>query len=107
MKQRDGECIFMGNSTTTGVLGKGKIFLKLTSAITLALMDVLYVPSLRRNLISGSLLNKIGLNIVQEVDKVKITRNGDFVGKGYMLDGLFLLNTIPTVSNKIASSSAY
>ncbi|KAL0458633.1 UNVERIFIED_CONTAM: hypothetical protein Slati_0490500 [Sesamum latifolium] len=38
----DGECIFMGNSTTAGVLGKGKIFLKLTSGKTLALNDVLY-----------------------------------------------------------------
>ncbi|KAL0328353.1 UNVERIFIED_CONTAM: Retrovirus-related Pol polyprotein from transposon TNT 1-94 [Sesamum calycinum] len=28
---RDGECVFMGNSTTAGVLGKGKIFLKLNS----------------------------------------------------------------------------
>ncbi|KAL0291506.1 UNVERIFIED_CONTAM: hypothetical protein Scaly_2634600 [Sesamum calycinum] len=45
---RDGECVFMGNSTTAGVLGKGKIFLKLTSDKTLALIDVLYVPSLRR-----------------------------------------------------------
>ncbi|KAL2245992.1 UNVERIFIED_CONTAM: hypothetical protein Sindi_2867400 [Sesamum indicum] len=35
----DGECVFMGNSTTAGVLGKGKIFLKLTSGKTLALND--------------------------------------------------------------------
>ncbi|KAL0382992.1 UNVERIFIED_CONTAM: hypothetical protein Scaly_0586500 [Sesamum calycinum] len=55
----DGECAFMGNSATAGVMGKGKILLKLTSGRTLALLDVLYVPSLRRNLISGSLLNKI------------------------------------------------
>lgn len=27
----EGECVFMGNSTTAGVLGKGKIFLNLTS----------------------------------------------------------------------------
>ncbi|KAL0332841.1 UNVERIFIED_CONTAM: Retrovirus-related Pol polyprotein from transposon TNT 1-94 [Sesamum calycinum] len=66
---RDGECVFMGNSTTAGVLGKGKIFLKLTSGKTLALIDILYVPSLRRNLISGSLLNKAGLKIVLEADK--------------------------------------
>ncbi|KAL0337712.1 UNVERIFIED_CONTAM: hypothetical protein Scaly_2046300 [Sesamum calycinum] len=51
----DGECVFMGNSTTAEVLGKGKILLKLTSGKTLALIDALYVPSLRRNLISSSL----------------------------------------------------
>ncbi|KAL0413818.1 UNVERIFIED_CONTAM: Retrovirus-related Pol polyprotein from transposon TNT 1-94 [Sesamum radiatum] len=103
----DGECVFMGNSTTAGVLGKGKIFLKLTSGKTLALNDVLYVPSLRRNLVSGSLLNKAGLKIVLEADKVIITKNGDFVGKGYMLDGLFVLNTISASSNKAVSDSAY
>ncbi|KAL0286153.1 UNVERIFIED_CONTAM: hypothetical protein Sangu_2747500 [Sesamum angustifolium] len=26
---RDGECVFMGNSTTAGVLGKGRSFLNL------------------------------------------------------------------------------
>ncbi|KAK4381705.1 hypothetical protein Sango_2941800 [Sesamum angolense] len=74
----DGECVFMGNSATAGVMGKGKVLLKLTSGKILALLDVLYVPSLRRNLISGSLLNKVGLKIVLESDKVIITRNGDF-----------------------------
>ncbi|KAK4388087.1 hypothetical protein Sango_2415300 [Sesamum angolense] len=86
----DGECVFMGNSATAGVMGKGKVLLKLTSGKILALLDVLYVPSLRRNLISGSLLNKVGLKIVLESDKVIITRNGDFIGKGYcLMDYLF------------------
>ncbi|KAL0303823.1 UNVERIFIED_CONTAM: Retrovirus-related Pol polyprotein from transposon TNT 1-94, partial [Sesamum radiatum] len=103
----DGECVYMGNSATAGVLGKGKVLLKLTSGKTLALQDVLYVPSLRRNLISGSLLNKVGLKIVLEADKVIITKNGDFIGKGYLADGLFVLNTMPFVSNKSISNSAY
>ncbi|KAL0461375.1 UNVERIFIED_CONTAM: Retrovirus-related Pol polyprotein from transposon RE2 [Sesamum latifolium] len=77
----NGECVFMGNSATVGVLEKGKVLLKLTSEKTLDLQDVLYVPSLRRNLISGSLLNKVGLKIVLEADKVIITRNGGFRGK--------------------------
>ncbi|KAK4400300.1 Retrovirus-related Pol polyprotein from transposon RE1 [Sesamum angolense] len=72
----------MGNSATAEVMEKGKVLLKLTSGKTLALLDVLYVPSLRRNLISGSLLNKVGLKIVLEADKVIITRNDDFIGKG-------------------------
>ncbi|KAL0302949.1 UNVERIFIED_CONTAM: hypothetical protein Sradi_6163000 [Sesamum radiatum] len=32
----DGECVYMGNSATAGVLGKGKVLLKLTSGKTLA-----------------------------------------------------------------------
>ncbi|KAL0560635.1 hypothetical protein IC582_001044 [Cucumis melo] len=95
----------MGNSATAGVIRKGKVILKLTSDKTLSLSNVLYVPSLRRNLVSGSLLNRIGLKIVLEGDKVVLTKNGDFVGKGYLSNGLFVLNTISMNAN--ASSSAY
>ena len=95
----DGECVYVGNTKTVGVLGKGKVFLKLTFRKTLALNNVLYVPSLRRNLVSSGLLNKAGLKIVFEADKVIITKNGDFVGKGYLADGLFVLNTIFAAPN--------
>ncbi|KAA0026033.1 ty1-copia retrotransposon protein [Cucumis melo var. makuwa] len=101
----DGECVFMGNSATAGVIGKGKVILKLTSGKTLSLSNVLYVPSLRRNLVFGSLLNRARLKIVLEGDKVVLTKNGDFVGKGYLSNGLFVLNTISMNAN--ASSSAY
>ncbi|KAA0038001.1 ty1-copia retrotransposon protein [Cucumis melo var. makuwa] len=75
----NGECVFMGNSATAGVIGKWKV--------------------------SGSLLNQAGLKIVLEGDKVFLTKNGDFVGKGYLFNGLFVLNTISINAN--ASSSAY
>ena len=42
-----GECVYMGNASSAAIVGKGKIFLKLTSGKTLALINVLYVPSLR------------------------------------------------------------
>ncbi|GJW69483.1 hypothetical protein Tco_0123907 [Tanacetum coccineum] len=89
---KDSECIFMGNSHTAGVLGKGKLLLKFTLGKTLALNNVLYVPSLRRNIVSGSLLLRAGLNFFLEGDKIVITRNNDFVGKGYVVDGLFVLS---------------
>ncbi|KAK4402405.1 Retrovirus-related Pol polyprotein from transposon TNT 1-94 [Sesamum angolense] len=107
---RDGECVFMGNSTTAGVLGKGKIFLKLTSGKTLALIDVLYVPSLRRNLISSSLLNKAGLKIVLEANKVIITKNGNFVGRfnkfPAVLEGFCDANWV-TDNDEVSSTSGY
>ncbi|KAL0555831.1 hypothetical protein IC582_004332 [Cucumis melo] len=101
----DGECVFMGNSAIAGVIGKRKVILKLTSGKTLSLSNVLYVPSLRRNLVSGSLLNQAGLKIILESDKVVLTKNGDFIGKRYLSNGLFMLNTISMNAN--ASSSAY
>ncbi|KAA0049696.1 ty1-copia retrotransposon protein [Cucumis melo var. makuwa] len=97
----DGECVFMGNSTTAGVIGKGKVILKLTSGKTLSLSNVLYVLSLCRN----GVLKRVGLKIVLEGDKVVLTKNGDFVDKGYLSNGLFVLNTI--FMNANASSSAY
>ncbi|KAL9225479.1 hypothetical protein vseg_001396 [Gypsophila vaccaria] len=102
----DGECVYMGNSSSAVIKGKGKIFLKLTSGKTLALNNILYVPSLRRNLVSGALLNKVGLKLISEANKVVMSRNGEFVGKGYLCGGLFVLNS-DSVSNNIASTSAY
>ncbi|GKA62780.1 retrovirus-related pol polyprotein from transposon TNT 1-94 [Tanacetum coccineum] len=101
----DGEQVYMGNDGTARVIGKGKVFLKFTSGKTLALNNVLYVPSLRRNMVSGSLLVRAGLKVTLEGDKVIITRNNDFVGKGYVTGGLFVLNTESSTNE--SSASAY
>ena len=82
----------MGNSTTTRVMGKGKILLKFTSGKLLSLSNVLYVPSLYRNLISNILVNKAGLKTIVRDDKVVISHNRVFVGKGYLNESLFVLN---------------
>ncbi|KAA3455615.1 ty1-copia retrotransposon protein [Gossypium australe] len=81
------EQVYMGNFSSSEVLGKKKILLKLTSGKTLALNNVLYIPTLRRNLISGGLLNKADINLVFEFDKLVLSRNGDYVGEGYQSGG--------------------
>ncbi|GAA0174399.1 hypothetical protein LIER_27796 [Lithospermum erythrorhizon] len=53
-----------------------------TSGKTLALSNVLYVPTLCRNLVSSALLNKAGLKLVFEANKVVLSHSGEFVGKG-------------------------
>lgn len=75
----EGECVYMGNQSITGVYDKGYIYLKLASGKTLALNNVLFVPMLRRNLISDALINKVGLKIVLEADKVVLTKNGELI----------------------------
>jgi len=90
----------MGNSSTARMLGKGKILLKLTFGKILALNDLFYVPFLCRNLVSGSLLKKAGLKLVFEGDKVILAKNGDFMGKGYLSDGLFVLNSVLIIANE-------
>ncbi|XP_015160424.1 uncharacterized protein [Solanum tuberosum] len=54
------EVVYLGDSSTTQVLGKGKVLFKLTFEKTLALTEVLHVPSIRTNLVSVGLLGKVG-----------------------------------------------
>jgi len=72
----DAEQLFMGNSSTSKVEGKGKVVLKLTSGKELTLNDVLHVPEIRKNLISGSLLSKHGFKLIFEADKFVLSKNG-------------------------------
>ena len=83
--------MFMGNSATSEIQGVGKIVLKMTSGRELTLNDVLYVPEIRKNLVSGWLLNKHGFRLVFESDKFVLTKNGVYVGKGYINRGMFKL----------------
>uniref|UniRef100_A0A2N9GAW9 Integrase catalytic domain-containing protein n=1 Tax=Fagus sylvatica TaxID=28930 RepID=A0A2N9GAW9_FAGSY len=77
-----GEQLFMGNSSTSKVEGKGKVVLKMSSGKELTLNDVLHVPDIRKNLVSGSLLSKNGFQLVFESDKFLLTKSGMLVGKG-------------------------
>ena len=64
-----GEKLFMVNSAMSKIQGQGKVILKMTSRKNLTLNNVLYVPEIHENLISGSLLNKHGFRMVFEIDK--------------------------------------
>ena len=75
----------MGNSVVSKVEGKGKVILKWTSRKELTLNDVLYIPDIRKNLISRSILSKKGFRIIFESDKFVLTKDGMYVGKGYLI----------------------
>ncbi|XP_075112920.1 uncharacterized protein LOC142182617 [Nicotiana tabacum] len=106
ISQDDRKEVYLRDSSTTKVLGKGKVLLKLTSGKTLALVDVLHVPTMRANLISVSLLGKARVKVSFESDKIIMTKNNVFVGKGYCNQGLFVFN-ISDVINENVSASAY
>ena len=61
-----GEKVFMGNSAISEIKGLGKVALKMTSGNELTLTNVLYAPEIRKNLVSGSLLNSHGFWMVFE-----------------------------------------
>ncbi|KAF3661256.1 hypothetical protein FXO38_11794 [Capsicum annuum] len=63
----DSKIVYMGNSSSTQVVGKGTVELKFTSGKIVTLMDVLHVPDIRKNLVSGYVANGMfKLNIENE-----------------------------------------
>ena len=106
-----GEQLFMGNSSIARVAGNGKIILKMTSGKELTLNNVLHVPEIQKNLIAGSLMRKNRFKLVFESDKLVITKAGMYVGRGYMTDCMFKLNTMTIVPknsmNEKGESSVY
>ena len=81
---REGEeFIFLGDSRSMLVLGKGKVLLKLTFRKTLSLSNVLHVPEIRYNLIYVFVLGKARVKVSFEGEKIVITKNGVFDRKGY------------------------
>ncbi|XP_021717550.1 uncharacterized protein LOC110685346 [Chenopodium quinoa] len=91
-KVGDGEELFMGNNSTIMVQGRGQVELMFSSGNSIILRDVLYAPSISRNLVSGPTLNRLGFRLVFEADRCIITKGSTFVGHCYLSHGLFKLS---------------
>ena len=105
-QQSHGVTVTMGNASAAQVLGIGNVDLKFASGRILSLTRVHHVPSIRRNIISGSCLVKNGFELSLKCNKVVITHTGTFFGKGYLSDGLFLINVEPVLGGFINDSVA-
>ena len=99
--------MFMGDSRSTPMIGKWKVLFKLTSRKVFALSDILHVLDIRWNLVSVSLLGKTRVRILFDSNKIVLTKNDAFVGKGYCNQGLFMLNFYDIINNNASSSSTY
>ena len=97
----DKKVVCLSDSHTAQVLGKGKVMLKLTSGKTLALNDVLHVPNIRANSVSVALLGKVGVKVSFESDKIVMTKNNIFVGKGFCNQGLFVLSISEVINGML------
>ena len=100
----------MANGVQAEVEAIGELPLELNDSFVLKLTDVLYVPSLRRNLISVSRLDDDRFDCHFSNGQCKIMFNHKCVGLAFRQDELYLLslyeyaNTVST-KNKNASSS--
>ena len=84
--------VLMANDLHASVHGVGTVDLKFTSGKIVQLKNVQYVPAVKKNLVSVSLLCKEGFKLVFESNKVVVSRYGLFVRKGYDCGGLFRLS---------------
>nr|GEY18310.1 RNA-directed DNA polymerase homolog [Tanacetum cinerariifolium] len=88
----DGHEVMMGDNHTSKVIGSGNVEIQFTSGDKLTLMNVLHVPNIRKNLVSGFKLYKSEVKAVIESDKVILSKANVFVGKAYACEGMFKLN---------------
>nr|GEU68392.1 hypothetical protein [Tanacetum cinerariifolium] len=105
----DGSVLYMGDEHCAPVHGKERVALDFSSEKTVTLFNVLYVPKLRKNLVSGPVLNKCGYKQVYESDKYILSKCDVFVGFGYYNNGMFMLNLnkVPDDSDSVYMSSSY
>lgn len=83
----DGCIIYMRNSSTALVNGKGTIELDFNLVKMLTFKDTYLVPKIKKLFLFGSLLNKHGFKLVFESDKFVLIKGDNFVEKGYLNDG--------------------
>ena len=96
--------LLMGNGSHAGVLGDGMVVLKFSSEKTVLVKNVQNVPSIKKNLVSGSQMCHDGFKIVLESNKCVVSRHGIFVEKCYDCRGLFRLSLLDDMCNKVVNN---
>ena len=88
-KQANTYNVFVGEGTRVAVESIGKIKLKLSSGFVLELTNVLYVPAMRRSLMSASKLVEEGITFIGNKECIKFFSKGSLIGKAFLHDHLW------------------
>jgi hypothetical protein len=102
--------LLMGNGSHARVLGVDTVILKFTSGKMVILKNVHHVPSIKKSLVSGSLLCRDCYKLVFESHKFILSKYAIFVGKGYDSGGLFRLSLHDVCNksvNNVVSNESY
>ncbi|MCO5614455.1 hypothetical protein L7F22_068737 [Adiantum nelumboides] len=90
-----GKKVTCANNASYPIKGVGKILITISDGSDLCLPDVLYVPGIKKNLLSVSSLVKNGLRVIFEDDRciVQDRENGySLITTGTLENGLFVLD---------------
>ncbi|MCO5578113.1 hypothetical protein L7F22_031951 [Adiantum nelumboides] len=90
-----GKKVTCANNASYPIKGVGKILITILDGSDLCLPDVLYVPGIKKNLLSVSSLAKNGLRVIFEDDRciVRDRENGySLITTGTLENGLFVLD---------------
>ena len=91
----DGEiCLWMGDTTKVAAVAVGVVSLHFSGGKILVLEECLYVPSIRRNLISVSCLSCNGFSALFNKNFVSIKYGADEICLGMLVDNLYLIEPI-------------
>ncbi|GKC55796.1 zinc finger, CCHC-type containing protein [Tanacetum coccineum] len=90
----DGSILHIGNESTDLVHGHGCVDLRFSSGKIVLLFNVLHVHTIRKNLVSSSVLNNYGYKQVIESNKFILSKHGVFIGFGYLSNQMFRLNIV-------------
>ena len=96
--------IIVGDGARVAVKDVGMVSLNLPSGHTLLLKNVVYVPSMRRNLIYASVLDESGYTFRLGNGKLIMYFDSIEVGSGVLCDGLYMLNISNMVVNSIVGN---
>ncbi|KAK8597339.1 hypothetical protein V6N12_065809 [Hibiscus sabdariffa] len=82
----------VGNGARVAALAVGTYVLSLPSGLVLNLENCYFVPSLTKNIISVSCLDKIGFEIIIKNNCCSFYLNNLFYGSAQLINGLYILN---------------
>ena len=88
-EELDGEVVHMGNDNSCKIVGIGSIRLKNYDGSTRVLIDVQYVSSLRKNLISLGTLEAKGFDVSGQDKIMIVTSNTLMVMRGTRKNNLY------------------
>ncbi|GKF54864.1 hypothetical protein Tco_0165204, partial [Tanacetum coccineum] len=102
LKKYDGGNILLGNGRKCRIRGTSKVQVHIRDGLSFVLDNVMYVPELRRNLISLGTLKKEGFTVQMQSGKIKVIK-----GSLMVLSGTRMSNCVYTLDGQAVTSKTF